>query len=47
VQIRALAGKSSGSVTGKLAFTVSNFLVAPGKGLDTTLPVEITVRPAR
>jgi len=46
VQIRSLAGKTAALQTGRLAYRVTNFLTAPEKGLDVTLPVEIVLRPA-
>ena len=33
--------------TGKLTYRVTNFLVAPDQGLETTLPVEIVLQPAQ
>ncbi len=47
VQIRARTGKPATIQTGRPAYRVTNFLVAPEKELDVTLPVEIVIRPAQ
>lgn len=47
VQVRAKAGQSTNPRTVKMACRVTNFIVAPGKELDVTLPVEIVIRPAK
>ena len=41
VQLRGKKGETVISQTGKLTYRVTNFLVAPEKGLDVALPVEI------
>lgn len=47
VRLRIRDKENVKSGTGKLGYRVTNFLVAPEKGLEATLPVEIVVRPAR
>ncbi len=47
VQIRRQGGQNATSQSGWITYQVTNFIVAPDRGLDATLPVEIVFRPAR
>ncbi|MFC1550998.1 Sb-PDE family phosphodiesterase [Candidatus Latescibacterota bacterium] len=46
VRLSCRKGQIASSQSGRLAYRVTNFLVAPEQGLDVTLPVEIIIQPA-
>ena len=47
VQLRCLKEQIASSQSGRLAYRVTNFLVAPEQGLEVTLPVEIVLQQAQ
>jgi 3',5'-nucleoside bisphosphate phosphatase len=47
VRIRRLGGQITTPQSGRLAYRVTNFLVAPEQELEVTLPVEIVIQPAK